>query len=280
MDRLRMFLARWIVSPLQGVTLGSWLRLLAANRFRVGLRFWPRAALTTLAAAANSWQARHESRRYDLAVAATEVAAPLFILGHYRTGTTHLHNLLAQDERFAFVNYYQASFPLTFLTTEDRRARLGAPWTLRKRPHDNVALDLRVPAEDELALAADTSLSPHLGWHFPARARYYDDRYLTFASASDDERQRWIASLRRLAGKLTLKHERTLVLKSPLHTARVPLLLEAFPDARFVHLHRDPYLVFQSTAHMERAIEPLFRFQSGDATTLESRILRRYRRMY
>jgi len=280
MDRFRMFLARWIVSPMQGVTLATWFRLLADNRFRVGLRFWPRAVLTTLSAGTNSVQGRRESRRYDRAVAETEALAPLFILGHYRTGTTHLHNLVAQDERFAFINSYQATQPHTFLTAGDLGARLGSPWVMRRRPQDNVALDLRVPAEDELALAVDTLLSPHLGWHFPARAHYYEDRYLTFAAASDDERQRWVASLRRLAGKLTLKYGRAIVFKSPLHTARVPLLLRAFPGARFAHLHRDPYLVFRSTLHMERTVEPLFRFQSGDEATLEDRVLTRYRRMY
>ena len=143
-----------------------------------------------------------------------------------------------------------------------------------------VAFDLRMPAEDELALSADTQLSPHLAWHFPRQADFYNQRYLTFRHADAEERPRWIASLRRLAAKLTFKYGRRLLFKSPLHTARVPLLLEAFPDARFVHLHRDPYRVYQSTRYMELEVEPFYRYQRGRPDTLEDRILRRYRLLY
>lgn len=252
------------------------MRALAANRCAVSPAFWPRALATTVSAAAVSAQARLESRRWNDRIAAAEVREPVFILGHYRSGTTHLHNLLAQDARLAYPNNYQASFPHTFLSTEDAGTRLGAALTMRRRPHDNVALDLRVPTEDELALCADTLLSPHMAWHFPRRAEHYRSRYLTFAEASTEERARWVRSLRTFAAKLTVRHGRRLVLKSPLHTARIPLLLEAFPDARFVHLHRDPYRVYQSTLNMERKVEPLFRYQRSRPAGLEGRVLGRY----
>jgi hypothetical protein len=41
-----------------------------------------------------------------------------------------------------------------------------------------------------------------------------------------------------------------LLIKSPVHTARVALLLRLFPRARFVYVHRDPLTVFSSAAHM------------------------------
>ena len=41
-----------------------------------------------------------------------------------------------------------------------------------------------------------------------------------------------------------------LLLKSPIHAARIPLLKRLFPSAKFIYLHRDPYEVFQSEAHM------------------------------
>ncbi len=280
MDRFRLLLARWVFSPLQGVTFGGWMRVLADNRLRVHPAFWPRAALTTASALVTSVQARREERLYGAAVDATTVQPPLFVLGHYRNGTTHLHNLLATDPRFAYLNNFQANQPRTFLTTEAVGARLGAFFTMRKRPHDDVRLDLRVPTEDELALCADTFLSPHMAWHFPARAEHYNRRYLTFEQASEQERRRWLASLARLARKLTFKYDRPLVFKSPLHTARIPLLLAAFPDARFVHLHRDPFRVFLSTRNMERKVEPLFRYQKSRWQNLDERILWRYRTLY
>ena len=84
--------------------------------------------------------------------------------------------------------------------------------------------------------------------------------------------------------KLTLKHGRMLVLKSPPHTARIRLLLEIFPEARFVHVHRHPYAVFQSTMHMLESIWPYWNIQTaGKHATPEARIdrvLSTYRLMY
>jgi omega-hydroxy-beta-dihydromenaquinone-9 sulfotransferase len=39
---------------------------------------------------------------------------------------------------------------------------------------------------------------------------------------------------------------------SPFHTGRIRLLLDIFPEAKFVHIHRDPYAVFQLACHTER----------------------------
>ncbi|MFX1325564.1 MAG: sulfotransferase, partial [Promethearchaeota archaeon] len=41
---------------------------------------------------------------------------PIFIIGHWRSGTTHLHNLLCQDPQFGFITMLQASFPKSFLS--------------------------------------------------------------------------------------------------------------------------------------------------------------------
>ena len=46
---------------------------------------------------------------------------------------------------------------------------------------------------------------------------------------------------------MTVRRAAPLVLKSPPHLGRLPVLLEMFPDARFVHIVRDPYAVFPST---------------------------------
>ena len=267
-----------MVSPLQGVAFPHWLRIVTDPRIEIDPRYWPRALVTGLASIANSVQARIEERKFGERSEAVDVEAPVFVLGHYRSGTTHLQNLLAADSRFAFPNYYQVTFPNTFLTTERLGSRLAflAPG---KRPHDDVAIGLRVPAEDEIALCADTQLSPHMGWHFPRRAGDYG-KYLTFHDVVRAERERFKRSLRRFAGKLTLKYGRPLVFKSPCHTARIRLILETFPDARFIHIHRDPFTVFQSTRNMERKVAPLFQFQRRDPSGIDDAILSRYRSTY
>jgi hypothetical protein len=261
------------------MTLGVWWSLLRENRFAIDLPYWPRASFQTAVAVMNSGFARREVAAYGRIVAAAAVQPPLFILGHWRHGTTHLHNLLSLDPQFAFPTLYQTLYPRTFLTTEALIPRLGSPLLLRTRPHDNVAIDFGVPNEDELAILNDSGLSPYLSWAFPKRADYYD-RFLTFKDASEVELARWRTSLLLFLKKLALKYDRPLVLKSPPHTARIRLLLDLFPTARFVHIRRDPFTVFRSTRHMYETTMRYWRLQSPPDGGEDDRILRVYREMY
>ena len=247
---MRDLISRHLFSPLQGMTFASWWSLLGQGRFAIDPPYWPRAAFQTVITLANLPCARREERIFG-GVEATQVLPPVFILGHWRQGTTHLHNLLALDPQFAYPTLFQTLYPRTFLTTEAFIPRIGSPLLLRRRPHDNVKLDFGVPNEDELALCTDMGLSSYLTWAFPRQADFYD-RFLTLKEATDDERARWRSSLLHFLKKLTLRSGRPLVLKSPPHTARIGALLELFPKARFVHIRRDPYLVFRSTKHMYR----------------------------
>src|SRR5262249_55445160 len=121
--------------------------------------------------------------------------------------------------------------------------------------------------------------SPCLGmFSFPRRADHYD-RYLTFRGVPERELEEWKAAFLWFLRKLTLKHRRPLLLKSPTHTARIRLLLDLFPGARFVHIHRDPYLVFQSTEHLHRRLLLIDALQQPSADVGEQ-ILQRYTRMY
>jgi hypothetical protein len=78
----------------------AWLRLLARNRFAVAPARIPRAVGITLAAAVNSSLRGVQALVYGRRVRRTPVPDdPIFIIGHWRTGTTMLHELLALDPR-------------------------------------------------------------------------------------------------------------------------------------------------------------------------------------
>jgi hypothetical protein len=262
-EGLRDFIARHVFHPLEGMALGDWWSLLRRHRFAIDPPHWPRATVQTAVAASNSVIARLERRRYGHRVEEAVVQSPLFILGHYRSGTTHLHNLLALDPQFAAPTFFQVLNPRTFLTTERWAAPVADMLVVRRRFQDEVALTPGVPSEDEVALCTLTGLSPYMAWYFP-RGRSHYDRYLTFRGVPDEEIARWGHALTSFLKKLTLKHGRPLALKSPPHTARIRLLLDLFPDARFVHIHRDPYEVFRSTRHMIRSVQPVFRLQEHE----------------
>ena len=153
-----------------------------------------------------------------------KVDAPLFILGIWRSGTTHLHNLFAQDDRFAYANNYQVSFPRTFLTMEKSHSKFVGRFMPKRRPQDNVAMGVREPQEDEFAFCSMTGRSVAMGWAFPRRAPDQYNRYLTFRDASPREVAEWKADLTELVQKLSFKYEKPLVLKSPAHTCRIKLI--------------------------------------------------------
>lgn len=262
-----------------GFLLGDWLRLLGDNRFKVSPVYGVRAASATANALFNSPVALYERLRYGAAVERTSVAAPLFILGHWRSGTTFLHQLLALDEQFAFPNLFQVSWPLTFLSSEALSTQLTRFLLPPTRPFDNVRQTWQMPNEDEIATAIVSRRSPYLSGLFPRRTEYYD-RYLTFSGVPEREVAQWRAGLLLFLKKLTYKYQRPLVLKSPPHTGRIRLLLEMFPDARFVHIHRHPCAVFQSTLHLIEHGLSLTCFQRPSQVDWVSRTIRVYAEMY
>jgi hypothetical protein len=279
LQRFVQFFFEHFASSLCGVTLGDWLWLLLDNRCAVNLRYAPRAATISLCSLRNTFWRCVEDAVFAEKVRAVPVQPPLFILGHWRTGTTHLHNLLAVDRRFAFPNNYQVMYPHTFLLMESREAWFFDQLIPERRPQDNVVLGAALPQEDEFALNITSFCSSYMSWVFPRRWDHYQ-RYLTFRGVPEEEVQRWRKAFVWFLKKLTWKFGRPLLLKSPPHTARLPLLLELFPDAHFVHIHRNPFTVFQSSKRMLEMVMPSMRLQEPRRLDVDGHILECYHEMY
>ena len=280
-DNQRLALARWLFTPLAGITFGDWLRLMGQRRLRVAPRYWPRNTFTMAMSLLNSPIAAHEARRYRKRLDAIGVRRPVFVLGHHRSGTTHLWNLLAQDPRFAYPTVLQGVFPHTFLTFEGLAHRWAQRLAPRKRPQDNVSFGPDAPIEEERAICTTSFRSMQMARHFPADRERFKP-YLTLADADATAREEWRRALDRFARKLLFRHgdQRTLLFKAPDHTGKIALILSLYPDARFIHIHRHPYDVFRSTRKMERDTIPLYAYQRPHWEDLDEFILWRYRAMY
>lgn len=236
---------------LTGIELGAWKDVLRREKWGVDTPYLHRAAWITAWSVPSTLAGAVEDARFGRALAAYEIdPPPLFVLGHWRSGTTHLHNCLGRMPTFTYPTVYQVVFPGAFLTTRGVVPRLTAGLLPETRGYDNVKQGWDEAAEDEIALAKMTGLSPYLGFMFPEHAARYE-RYVDFLEADPDERERWKEGLRYFLKKVMYASEgRQVVLKSCTHTARIRLLREMFPTARFLYIHRHPYRVFSSTLHM------------------------------
>jgi hypothetical protein len=264
---------------LAGITLGTWFRLLQTRGHSMDVRRAPRALFISMQSLKNSLLVDLEKRRFDRLVQSVSLLPPLFILGHWRSGTTLLHEMLARDERFGYANSYQVSFPHTFLSTEKFDAPLLAPFLPRRRPMDGKKMTFSGPQEDEFAICASTLQSPCLGWVFP-RQKHEFARYLTLESLTSEELAEWRNAFLWFLKKVQLRHDRPLVLKSPPHTARIRHLLQWFPEAKFVHIHRNPYRVIQSSLHAFRIMYGWHALQRSSFDDLESWTLQQYTEMH
>jgi hypothetical protein len=259
-----------------GATASRWVGLLKSNR--VDPAYWHRAALVSVLSLYNSALQRYDAWRSGTDFSGVAVRRPLFVLGHWRSGTTWLFHMLAQDPRRAAPNAFQTVNPTTFLSTEAFSSRVFGFLVPDKRVQDDLPLGFHLPEEDEYAIGLLCGCTPYLGRSFPDRLAHYE-RYLTLHDCTAEEVEAFGTALREFAARLTVHHGRPLVLKSPAHTGRVPVLLERFPDARFVHIHRDPYTVFQSTRHLYDTVDWFWTLQrrSGD---IDEVILRQYRLLH
>ena len=273
------FFARLSPELLAGVTFGRWCQILRENSFSIDLPYWPRAYVTTLFSLRNSAAAAIERIAYQRAISRTQVKSPLFILGIFRSGTSYLQNLMAQDKRLAFPSMYEVTFPQTFLTTQRLDSAVLGPFLPKVRPQDNVALSFDLPHEDEVAFCSLLGRTFLLDMVFPSNTAFYR-RYYTLKDLSPREHQDWKQALHWFAQKLTYKHQRPLVFKSPGHTCRISTILEIFPDAKFVHIHRNPYEIFQSWHHLIHSVTSRWSLQRNENKALDDDIVQQYAEVY
>ncbi len=210
----------------------------------------------------------------------TQVNPPVFILGHWRSGTTHLYNILANAPRFQTVTPYQAGLPWDFMTL----SRL-VPGLLEKnlpqgRYIDGVAVTPTAPQEDEFALANMTEHSFLHALYFPGDFFETFNRGLFFEGLNEAQVGDWRQKLKYFYTKLQIAGPgKTLLVKNPVYTARVALLCEMFPEAKFIHIRRNPYKVFYSMRNFYAQLLDELALQPHDLKDLDDHILSVFTRM-
>ncbi len=264
---------RWSQDQLiAGAELGQWLKVLKAAQWNVSPVYLHRAAWVTAMSLATSALGRIEEATYGKRIAQMTVdPTPLFVVGHWRSGTTHMHDLLGRDPNHTYTTVWQVVFPTTFLTT----GRIGPAILKRalpsRRTYDNMSMGWDVPAEDEIALLKLHGMSFYGALMFPdAHAQY--EKYIDFLEATEDERRQWKDSFQWFIKKVMIATGgKRVVVKSCPHSARIRMILDLYPDARFIHIHRHPYRVFASMLHMRSKVDWENFFQRPEQSFIDFR---------
>jgi hypothetical protein len=194
----------------------------------------------------------------NLALARRPVEAPIFILGLPRSGTSYLHGLMTADPENLVPRNWQTMFPAPrpkdFNPARDKHARMVdrqfelfaglAPGFDDMHPTsaDSPQECSEITAHVFQSLRFDTThrVPGYFDWleaHGHDAALAYHKKFLQFLQA--DMSGRW-------------------VLKCPDHTFTLDAILRAYPDARFVVVHRDPIAVLGSVAHLTAVLRKPF----------------------
>jgi Sulfotransferase family len=182
-------------------------------------------------------------------IADVPIERPIIICGLPRTGTTHLHNLLAADPALRHLPYWESLEPFPVPGEDDpagRRQRCAAGLALLdmtmpefKRMHEMTVEH----AHEEIQLLANdiSGMLFESTYHVPSFAAHYK---------ASDQAPSYAYLKRTLQAMQWLRGGMRWVLKSPQHLEQLPVLRATFPDATFVLTHRDPTEVVQSMATM------------------------------
>lgn len=269
-----------LMHPLAGADLRTLCTLLATNQPIAPDRL-PQAGLALLAALGR-WPCSSLER---LAVAwlrrrMPPMPPPVFIVGHWRSGTTHLYNVMSKAPDFGYVPPLATGLPWDLLGI----ARVFRPLLERTLPRhrfiDPIPVNPDSPQEDEIALANMVPLSFYHGLYFPRRLRAHFDRGVFFDHARPRDIALWQRRHRYLLEKLAIHFEgRRLLIKNPVYTARIAMLRELWPGAKFIHIHRNPYVVVDSMRNFYARLLRELALQHADHIDVDALILEAYARM-
>jgi len=247
----------WACRVWNGMDMRTWFGLLARHRLAVSPSIGRMhiVASAILFAPMNSLLNAIQGLFYRRKIARTKIEPPIFIVGHWRSGTTFLHELLARDPNLTAPTSYECFAPGHFHVSAPLFTKFEylIPGT---RPMDEMKMSWSSPQEDEFALLNLGLPSPYEELAFPNHRRAAAP-FLSLSELTPGALEKWKRGFVTFIQSVSLKRAKErrgavprLVLKSPPHTARIEFLCDLLPEAKFIHLVRNPTEVFSSTVRL------------------------------
>ncbi len=248
------------------IILGCRFSVLMRLIFRNGISLYPvylaRSIVLFMNSLISSILILVEKKNFGQKIRETSISdAPIFIIGHWRTGSTLLHQLFSLDPQFTTPTMVQTTIPDHFLFSTKYYLPILKKAMPKTRPMDKVALSPSQPQEDEFALIRMGSESPLEKLIFPSGEGYFLDGYSY--TPTGKKLELWKNNLLSFYKKITLQEGKQIVSKNPYHTKRMELLAEMFPGAKFIHITRDPLVVVPSTIKMWNIVAEQNKLKKG-----------------
>jgi hypothetical protein len=205
---------------------------------------------------------------------------PVFIIGFWRSGTTFLHNVLCQDPEAAYTTTFQTVFPNHLLTQSWWMKPLLNTIVPGKRPYDNMSMDMDFPQEEDFGLMNVQPSSIYKFFLFPGKFDEIIDKELYTGLLPQAAVEQWKEAYRTLMIKAMINTGGTrYVGKNPCHLTRIQLILDMFPDAKFIFIHRHPARVIESMYQFFHSIFPVVQLQRVPESITRETMARLYRKI-
>jgi omega-hydroxy-beta-dihydromenaquinone-9 sulfotransferase len=254
-------------------SLDAWRRLAAEVEAYEGRLRWRTRVRYGLRATGHSMLAKIQHMSHAHQLKSCLPVAPVFVLGFWRSGTTFLHELLCCDSQFGFPSTYACLNPFHFLLSESWIRQRPQPSA--RRPMDDMRYSWASPQEDEFALLALGAPSPYEALLAPSLL--CDARsLLVLPERPVEDQQRWCACFEYFLRLLTVQQAKTMVLKSPPHGFRLPILRKLIPQARYILIDRNPYEVFASNLKLWRTLLDMYSLEGFSAELIEDFVFAAY----
>lgn len=236
---------------LMGCRLDNWVRLLRENP--VSKEHRAQACFMTLVSAILAIPAFIEWLIFRGPIKRTKLKKdPVYIVGHWRTGTTYLQNLMTRDPQFAWFDPLKTITFNNCILLKPILKKIIAKFIKGTRAMDNLEYEMNLPMEEVFAQATiSTQAIAHM-LVFPDGGRGAKFINTAFTDEQPEKEQReWLRAYDYVLKKATyIEHGKQLLLKSPENTCRIGLLKKRYKGAKFINMYRNPYRVIMSTINM------------------------------
>ncbi len=204
-----------------------------------------------------------------------EVKAPIFIIGHPRSGTTYFHDSMNEFESLVAPRMIDCLFPFLSKYFEFLLVPILKNVLPETRLMDKMKVNWNSPQEEEFGMALMARHSSVSFLFMPSKSKDILKRYVLMRESTYTAK--WLSTHYAFARKIqSMNKGKTLVFKSPGNTARTAELLSIYPDARFIHIVRDPQDVIPSTLNLYNKILPEFSLESFDNFDVHSFVFEYY----